>query len=167
MSYGHEEKEVPFSQGLGQRVLVEATTTNSIFSVAIGPEVALPRGPVRPYFNAAFSGLFFKTSTSVMGSVETLASTTNHSDNTSAWVFGTGARIPFPSRESPFSLDFGVRYHRGGPVSYLREGSIEDLPDGSISITPLNTRTPYVAYLIGVRFNIPFNSPGPCPRLLC
>jgi hypothetical protein len=65
------------------------------------------------------------------------------------------------------SLDLGVRYHRGGEASYLREGSIEDQADGSIRFTPLQSRTSHMVYLIGVRFRIPFNSAGPCPRFLC
>jgi hypothetical protein len=169
-AYGREEKRVPLSELLGPRVLVDVTTTNSLMSIAFGPELAFPRGPVRPYVNAAISGLFFKTSTSVDGSTtenQPVASTTNHSDNTRAWVLGTGLRIPLPRSDSRFSLDLGLRYHYGGVASYLREGSIQDTSDGSIIITPLNTRTPYIAYLIGVRFTIPFNSRGPCPRFLC
>jgi hypothetical protein len=170
LAYGHEKKRVPFSETIGSRVLVDSRTTNWITSLAVGPELALPRGPLRPYLSGAFSGLFFKTRSSVDGSLSTgeaLASTTNHSDRTRAWVVGTGVRIPLPRSDSPFSLDFGVRYHHGGQVSYLREGSIQDNADGTISFTPLSTRTPYVAYTIGFRFNIPFNSTSPCPRFLC
>ena len=89
------------------------------------------------------------------------------SDLTRAWVLGGGVRFPLPRRLSQLSLDFGVRYHRGGEASYLREGSILDQPDGSILVTPLNSRTSHVVYLIGLRFRIPYNSTKPCPRFLC
>ena len=169
-SYGRETKRVPFSATVGGRILVDATTTNSMMAFGFGPELAFPRGPVRPYVNAGLSGLLFRTSSSVKGlqtSEDGNVSTTNHSDGTRAWVFGSGVRIPLPARASSFSLDLGLRYHRGGPASYLREGSIQDRPDGSIDIAPLNSRTPYMAYLIGIRFRIPYNSSGPCPRFLC
>jgi hypothetical protein len=167
LAYGHERKRVPFSETVGQRVLVDVTTTNWIASLGAGPELALPKGPVRPYVNVAFSGLLFRTSSSITGSDEPIAGTTNYKDSTRAFVVGTGVRIPVARTRSRLSLDFGVRYNRGGQASYLREGSIEDRPDGSISITPLNSRTPYLAYLIGVRFHIPYTSRGPCPRFLC
>ncbi|HYR83118.1 MAG TPA: hypothetical protein VE422_03460 [Terriglobia bacterium] len=170
LAYGHETKRVPFSETVGNRILVNVTTTNSITALSFGPELSLPRGPVRPYVNAAFSGLFFRTSSSVKGITNSdgeSLSTTNFSDGTGARVYGGGLRIPLGTSSSRISLDVGIRYHRGGEASYLREGSIQDNPGGSISITPLNSRTPYMAYLIGIRYRIPFNSPNPCPRLLC
>ena len=65
------------------------------------------------------------------------------------------------------SLDFGVRYHHGGVATYLREGSIQDLPDGSILIRLLSSRTPTMIYIIGIQFRIPHNPSTPCPRLVC
>lgn len=170
LAYGRETKRVPLSELVGARILVDATTTNSIAAFSFGPELAIPIRAVRPYVNAAVSGLLFRTSSSVKGtglSSEPIASTTNYSDSTRAWVFGGGVRIPIPRGGPNLRLDIGIRYYRGGEVSYLREGSIQDRPDGSISISPLTSRTPYMAYLIGIRYRIPFKSPGPCPRLLC
>jgi opacity protein-like surface antigen len=170
VEYGREKKRVPFSESVGGRVLLDARTTNSIMAVSLGPEIALPRGFVRPYVNTAFSGLLFSTRSSVSGISAPdgdIASTTNHRDWTRAWVVGGGVRIPFVGKLSNLSLDLGVRYHRGGQASYLREGSIQDNPDGSISITPLTSRTPYMGYLIGFQYRIPFNSTNPCPRFLC
>src|SRR5690606_4567803 len=101
-----------------------------------------PYGWVRPYVNAGFSGLYFSTRSSVEGvrtSDEPIAGTTNYSDWTSAWVGGAGLRIPLGGLDSLVDLDLGVRYHRGGQASYLREGSIIDNPDGSITILPFNS----------------------------
>jgi hypothetical protein len=170
VEYGHEKKRVPLSETVGGKILLDVKTTNSIASFSFGPEVALPRGPVRPYLSAAYSRLLFRTNTSVNGngaSEQPIAKTTNYSDGTGAWVFGGGIGIPLGGSDSHLSLDLGVRYHRGGQVSYLREGSIRDNPDGSISITPLTSRTPYMTYVIGVRFRIPYNSQTQCPRFLC
>ena len=170
LGYGNETKRVPFSQTVGGRILVDVRTTNSIGGISIGPELAVPRGVIRPYANASISRLFFRTVSTVEGirsSDEPIASTTNHSDGTRAWVYGAGIRIPIPSRESRFVLDFGLRYHQGGEASYLREGSIIDNPDGSITIIPLFSRTPFVGYTVGFKYTIPYNSVSPCPRFLC
>jgi hypothetical protein len=168
--YGRETRTVPFSETVGARILVDVRTTNSISGISIGPEFAVPRGVIRPYANVAVSHLFFRTVSTVEGirdSDEPIASTTNYSDGARAWVYGAGVRIPIPSRNSRFTLDLGVRYHRGGEASYLREGSIVDNLDGSITIVPLFSQTPFVGYTVGFRYTVPYNNPAPCPRFLC
>ena len=170
VDYGHEKKREPLSETIGQRIVVDVTTTNSIMTLGFGPEFAWPHGPVRPYVNTGFSELFFRTSTSVKGtnSEENLAATTNQKDAVAAWVLGGGLRIPFSNNpQKAVSLDLGVRYHRGGVASYLREGSIQNLPDGSIIISPLSSRTPTLIYMVGVQFRIPHNPSVPCPRFVC
>ena len=82
---------------------------------------------------------------------EETAGTTNHSNWTQAWVVGAGLKVPLGGRESNFALDLGVRYHSGSEASYLREGSIQDNPDGSITISPLISETPFIMYSFGVR----------------
>ncbi len=159
--YGHERKRVPFSRTVGGRVEVDVTTTNQILGLSFGPELTLPRGPVRPYVNAAFSGLLFWTTSSVRSTGlddQEIARTTNHSDWTRAWVFGTGVKVPLGGRDSNFSLDLGVRYHNGSEASYLREGSIQDNPDGSVTITPLINETPFLLYSVGFNYRFPNGS---------
>jgi hypothetical protein len=166
--YGNETKRGPFSQTVGGRILVDVTTTNWIADISWGPELAVPSGWVRPYAGVAYSRLFFRTTSTVEGirsSDEPIASTTNFKDGTGAWVYSGGLRFPF-GRTSPASLDVGLRYHRGGNASYLREGSILDNPDGSITILPLSSRTPFLVYSIGVQFRIPHKS-GSCSSFLC
>ena len=168
-SYGRERKQAPYSQTLG-RVRADVTTTNFLGGISIGPELALPKGPIRPYVSAAFSGLFLRTTSSLKGSGSSdgsVASTTNFKDNTRAGVYGAGVRIPLRNSGIHPTLDLGIRYHRGGQASYLREGSIQDNPDGTISFVPLNSRTPYIGYVAGIRFRIPFDSRRSCPRWVC
>ena len=151
---------MPFSRTVGGRVLVDLATANSIAGFAFGPEVGVPSGPVRPYLNAGFSGLLFRTVSSVRGiggEEDTIASTTNLSDLTGAWVVGGGLRVPLGGSELPIELDLGVRYHRGGRASYLREGSIVDNPRGPATIFPHTSRTPFVVYSVGVRFRFGFS----------
>jgi hypothetical protein len=171
VQYGSETREAPLSPTIGGRILVDVTTRNSITAFSVGPELAWPRGPLRPYFSTGFSELLFRTTSSVVGteSSEAFASTTNYKDWTAAWFWAGGVRIPLAGNDprKAISMDLGVRYHHGGIASYLREGSIQDLPGGSISITPLSSRTPHLVYMIGIRFRIPHNSANPCPRLVC
>ena len=159
--YGRERKRVPFSRTVGGRIQVDVTTTNQILGLSFGPELAIPKGPVRPYVNAAFSGLLFFTTSSVRSTGfedQEIARTTNHSDWTRAWVFGAGVKVPLGGRDSNFSLDLGVRYHNGSEASYLREGSIRDNPDGSVTITPLTNETPFLLYSVGIHYRFPSGS---------
>lgn len=170
VEYGHVTRRVPISETIGQRVLLDLKTANSITALSFGPEFALPRGPLRPYVNAGFSELLFRTTSSIKGSDsdKNIASTTNYKDSTAAWVLGGGVRVPLGNRaRRAISLDLGVRYYRGGTASYLREGSIQDQPDGSLNITPLRSQTPQLVYIVGVRFRIPHNPAKRCARLLC
>jgi len=149
---------------VGGRILVDVDTSNAIVNLGIGPQFSVPYGPVRPYVHAGFSGLLFRTTSSVSGirsTDEPIATTTNLSDWTGAWVMGAGLRIPLGGAGSLVDLDVGARYHRGGRARYLREGSIIDNPDGSISISPLESRTPFMLYSVGIRIRIPSPSPQP------
>ena len=170
LQYGHETKTVPLSETVGSRVLADVNTNNSITAITWGPELAKPTGRLRPYVNFGYSALFFRTTSSVENvdsSDDDAFHTTNFKDSTRAWVYGGGLRFQLGSRTSPVTLDTGVRYYRGGTVSYLREGSIQDNPDGSITLTPLTSNTPFLVYTVGVKFRIPYNSSKQCARFLC
>jgi hypothetical protein len=169
--YGHETKQVPISERVSDHPL-KVTTTNSIVALTFGPEFALPKGIVRPYVNAGISELFFRTTSTLEGTETSdgnAVGATNYTDATGAWLLGGGVRIPLlgSNPRKALSLDAGFRYYWGGTASYLREGSIQDRPDGSIFITPLSSRTSHAVYVIGVHFRIPHNPANPCPRFLC
>jgi opacity protein-like surface antigen len=169
--YGHETKPLPPTASFTERVFLKVTTTNWMTALNFGPEFALPRGPVRPYVNAGLSELLLRTSSSVKGtsSSEPFATSTNYSDSTAGWFLGGGVRIPLAGNDprKAISLDLGARYHRGGTASYLREGSIQDNPNGSVSFTPITSHTSQIVYLIGVRYRIPHDPSSPCHRFLC
>ena len=63
--YDKEKQTVPFSETVGNRILVDVTTTNSIVTLDVGPEVAVPTGRLRPYANVGYSRLFFRTTSSL------------------------------------------------------------------------------------------------------
>jgi hypothetical protein len=157
LQYGSET--IPTGSVFGGRVGFEVETTNSIIWGAIGPQVMLPVGRVRPYASAQIGVMDFSTNSAVRGtgqySGETFASTENQSDNTHTWIFGGGILFPFTGKLSMMSIDVGAKYFTGGEATYLRKGAIRDNPDGSITMFPSHTKTDQVTWHLGVSYTIP------------
>jgi len=51
-------------------------------------------------------------------------------------------------------IDAGVQYFGAGHARYLRPGSIQDLPNAQIVITPLESETRLALVHIGVRLGL-------------
>lgn len=156
LTYGRENNRVCLSTTVGCRIVVDVSTTNNIISGGVGPQLQLPTGPVRPYVAATGGFSYFFTRSSVEGSNEDFdfASTTNQDDGTLAWTGMGGFLIPLRSGREPIMLDLGVRYNGNGRAEYLRRGSIRDLPDGNIEVTPIRSETNLVSYHIGVTVGV-------------
>jgi hypothetical protein len=156
LQYGRESKRVPLSSTIGGRIQVDVSTTNYIIPVSIGPQIMWPKGSVRPYANAGIGGQFFFTQSSVEGSdnSDSFANTTNQWDKTLNWVAGGGVYVPLYERRFNVLLDIGAQYLNGGKARYLKPGSIEDLPDSQIRITPLESNTHMVLVRFGVRLGM-------------
>ncbi len=140
------------------RVPVDVTTTNDIAFGGIGPQISVPAGPFRPYVNATAGFTYFFTHSSINDSDEYdygAYDHTNHDDVVFAVTGGGGVLIPLSMRTIPVLLDLGATVHRNGQASYLRKGSIKDLPDGSIVISPIRSDANFVTYRIGVSIGIP------------
>lgn len=151
--YGSERRRVCMGGGVGCRIELDLTTTNSIAYLNAGPQLMIQEGPVRPYANAGVGVAYFGTQSEVRGSSgqdSPFASTTNFDDVTLQWVAGGGLLVPLSSGRTPVMLDLGARYHGNGRVEYLREGDIEDNPDGSLTITPTRSEANLVTFQIGV-----------------
>lgn len=161
LEYGSETKRVPLSPTVG-RILVDVTTSNTIFAASIGPELRVPVGPVRPFVNAAIAVTDFSTSSSVEGSNEensSFASTENYDDATRAYRYGGGVYVPFARGRWTGGVTLGASYYAGGKASYLREGSIKDGSNGSISFEPIRSRTEFWVYNLGFRLSLPRTVP--------
>lgn len=157
--YGSETNTVCFGGGVGCRVELDLTTTNSIFYGSLGPELMPSSGRVRPYVNASIGFAYFSTSSNVEGTDDegSFAETTNFDDATFAWGSGGGLLIALREGRTPVYLDLGARYHANGKAEYLKEGDIQDNPDGSISFTPTRSETNLVTYRIGVKIGLRAN----------
>jgi len=151
--YGTESKRVALSPTIGGRVQVDVVTRNYVVVGGIGPQLAAPSGIVRPYVNAGLGMQVFFTQSDVEGADDDLsfANTVNHSDWTPAWTTGGGLYIPLRYGRTPVLLDLGDTYYIAGRASYLKPGSIEDLPNSQIRITPMESETPLVLVRLGVK----------------
>ncbi len=155
LQYGSEQSRVMLSPTIGGRVLGDLRTTNMIIYAGVGPQLVAPTGVVRPYVDASVGVAYFATVSSIGGdNSSAFASDTNYDDATFAWGAGTGLYIPLSHGHTPFWLDVGARYHANGRASYLREGDIEDLPDGSIAFDPIRSAANLMTFHLGVSIGL-------------
>jgi len=153
VQYGRETKRVPLSNTVGGRIQVDLTTSNNIFSLGVGPQLMVPRGPIRPYVNGLVGFSYFSTESSVSGidANESLLRNQNLGDGTFSYGGGSGVLVPvFRNARSLVFLDVGAQFHNNGRARYLREGGIEDLPDGSIRLHAIDSNANLWTYHIGV-----------------
>lgn len=152
--YGHERKRVSLPNA--GRVQFDVTTRNNILTYSIGPQLAIPSGPIRPYLHAMAGGSYFYTESSVGGSSDEndFASTRNFGDNVPSYGYGGGVFVPLAIRNALVGLDLGARFVRNGHTRYLREGGITDLPDGGYAVSPIESETNLVVYHIGVSVGV-------------
>lgn len=140
------------------RFPIDINTTNNIAFGGIGPQLTVPAGPIRPYLNATAGFSYFYTESSLESTDDFddhVYDATNHDDAVFAWTGGGGIMIPLSLRRTQVLLDLGARYHRNGEATYLRKGSIRDNPDGSITITPIQSEANFITYRIGISIGVP------------
>jgi hypothetical protein len=154
--YGYESFRAPLSSTIGGRIQVKVSTTNYIMPLSVGPQLAWPRGIIRPYVNAGVATQIFWTESGAEGTDDTgdYPSTTNQSDWTGAWVLGGGLYMPVYEHTTVVAIDVGVQYFTGGHAQYLRPGSIQDLPNAQIAITPFESDTHMMLVRIGVKIGL-------------
>ena len=125
--------------------------------MGFGPQLTSPSGFIRPYANASVGFSYFFTESEVEGSNnfdEPFASTTNYGDGAFRYAFGWGLLLPFQAGRTEWAIDFGAMYHGNGQVRYLREGGIEDRPDGSIVLHTIQSDANLLTYRLGFQVGI-------------
>ncbi|MEX2179684.1 MAG: hypothetical protein WD801_13290 [Gemmatimonadaceae bacterium] len=154
LNYGMERKRVPLSSTVN-RVLVDMRTSNNIVVVSGGPELAVPRGPIRPYVFGFVGYSYFYTRSSVGDDDNngSFASTTNFSDGGLATGAGGGVRIPLNTRRVRMAIDGGAHLTRSGTRTYLRRGDVLDQPDGSMTFNARTSTADFWQYHLGVSFS--------------
>lgn len=152
INYGNEHRTVPLSSTIGGRITADLTTSNNILLLGAGPQLMLPTGRLRPYAFGTAGIAYFVTESSLRGDRggDVFATTNNFDDLTFAFGGGAGLYIPLRRGRTPISVDVGARFQRNGQARYLREGSIRDNPDGTISFTPIESETDLLTFQVGL-----------------
>jgi len=154
--YGNESQHIPIP-GI-PRVRVDVNTTNNIFVYTLGPQLAVPSGPVRPYAHGFIGGSYFSTSSSLNGSSDYDAGNYFNTEQLGDGVFSVGGEggilFPLNVRSTPVAIDVGARYVSNGVTRYLTKGDIIDNPDGTLSLLTKETETKFWMYRIGVKVGV-------------
>ena len=154
--YGHEVKRTAFSESVGGRVEVNVRTTNTVVPGSVGLQLAAPSGLIRPYVHGGAGVVAFYTDSRVepiSGGVP-LTSMVNQWDAALAWTVGGGLYVPLTKGPRSVLLDISAQYISGGRAQYLAPGSIVDLPDGKVAITPMESGARILALRLGARFGL-------------
>jgi opacity protein-like surface antigen len=154
--YGHELKRTAFSESVGGRVEVDVRTTNTVVPGSVGVQLAAPSGLIRPYVTGGVGAVVFLTDSRVepTGGGVPLASMVNQWDVAPAWTVGGGVYVPLVRGARTVLLDVSAQYIRGGRAEFLAPGSIVDLPDGRVTITPQESGTRMLALRFGARIGL-------------
>ncbi|MGD2154568.1 MAG: outer membrane beta-barrel protein [Gemmatimonadales bacterium] len=129
---------------------LDVRTLNQIASASIGPQVTLRGHGVRPYLFGTLGCSYFWTRSSIGDA----GGTTHLDDFVFAGSAGGGLLIPVHRGHRPVYIDLSATYQRNGRVRYLREESIEELPDGSFVITPIESGGNLLLVRVGVSVGI-------------
>lgn len=147
----------------GYGYLTDATTSNNVAWIGVGPQIGVPDGRVRPYVNGYAGYSFLWTTTTVDDHQGYYYGDEYYDDDTSwteqdDWSFsygaGAGVYIPVGRGGSPVNIDLGLRYHNNGEAEYLREGDIVDNGDGTVTLYPTRSDTDLLTFHIGVSVGI-------------
>lgn len=133
------------------------STTSSIGTLAIGPQITLGTGPIRPYGFATAGGSMFWTSVSDDGYCGCYDSDVFLLNGrfTTVTQLGTGVLINLSRRGSGgVALDLGVRDVRHDRVRYVPAGGITENSDGSFSVQRVETPVRMRVFQIGLSFGI-------------
>ena len=159
LRYGENTQPACFSVTVGCRVQLDVVTANDILLANIGPEWVLPGGgPVRPYLSGSVGLAHFYTHSYVKGvdefDDEGFGNTTNFKDSSLAWRGGGGILVSLVRGRTPLALDLAAYYHQNGVAQYLTEVDIEDLPGGSIDMSPRRGETDFLSFRLGISVGI-------------
>jgi hypothetical protein len=145
----------PFTQGgLLINIPARQVTSNDVYWGAIGPQVTLPLGPVRPYGFATVGIANFATTSRLLGagldgSSQTFWQSTDLSNWSRTEAWGGGMRVRIARQQATaVNLDLGAQRHYVRQARYLAPGAIP----GQTGFNALsrNGRADFLTYHIGI-----------------
>jgi hypothetical protein len=152
--YGHESFRRPLSHTV-PRVTVDVDTDNLIASLGVGPQLTLGHGAIRPYLYGTVGFSYFATVSSASGTADFHGmSSTNFDDVTEALTAGGGLLLRLTNGGNPVSLDLSAQSVYHGEADYLREGSVVDSPDGTVSYIAIRSEANLVTFRLGVSIGV-------------
>ena len=130
------------------------STTYSIGTLGIGPQLNFGEGPVRAYGFATVGGSLFYTATEYRDYCGCYGSETLYDDGhfTTATQLGAGLLLTVSRRRSPVAIDLGVRDLRNDRVTYVPTGGVTQNSDGSFTVDHVTTPVRLRVYHFGVSF---------------
>lgn len=134
---------------------VEATS-NDIVTGAIGPELTIPIGRVRPYINAGVGIAFFYTQKGFKadgpsGQAAVPIDYASYIDKSPIYTGGAGLNIPVDISGRNFAIDIGARFNTITAVSYYSKNHIHIVTSSYDSyVLPHQAAVDFIAYRLGL-----------------
>lgn len=150
VNYGSERFSVPYFPVTG-RIGLDVRTRNNIATFGIGPQIQVPRGPIRPFVNGYVGMGYFFTQSSLIDGPVSFGSTLNFDDWALGYGFGGGLGVELNRR---LMLTFETQYRMHDDVEYLREGGIIDDGFGGVILNPILSDADFLVFQIGVSFGL-------------
>ena len=121
--------------------------------MAVGPQITVAEGPIRPYAFATFGGSLFWSAVSDEGDCGCYDSDVDFVNGklTTATQLGAGVQFLLSRR---FGIDVGVRDLRHAQVRYVPVGGITENPDGSFTVQRVETPVRQRVFQLGLTFGI-------------
>jgi hypothetical protein len=127
---------------------------NGSLSMFVGPQIAVPRGPIRPYANAGvgFSVIAMAAFVDCEPYYDDDESVTGYpiGDITPAWTGGVGIWI---ETSASSSLSLSVNYVGSGRARYLPESDY-DVLGSSVVFSPVESGTSHFVVQVGMSFTV-------------
>jgi hypothetical protein len=137
---------------------LESETTSGVLMLGVGPQLAVPFGPIRPYIGGSVGFARFATNTAIKlpgdytetGQDETLDEQTVSSDFIQSLAASGGIRFELPFMGRGVLADLGVRWHRNGEAEYVSNEGVEYDGSGRPTITPTRSDADFLVYRLGI-----------------
>ena len=154
-----DKKSEPFIVDNGfDFIELESETTSGVLTMGIGPQIAVPFGPIRPYVGGSFGFARFATNTSIVvpadqsntGQRESIYDETVSSDFILSLTASGGIRFELPFLGRGILGDLVARWHRNGEAEYVSNDGVRYNGSGTPTITPTRSEADFLVYRLGI-----------------